>query len=168
MPPDDRYTPGPPMARDIDRSARPPPGYSAPYGRVRGRGASPVGRAGLHPLDDVRPPMKRAREDFPGDYYPPPRAPPLPRRPSGPEYPPPRSAGQGAGAEWPPPGSAGSGGGGPPRGRQEYRPPGREPPMEYGGPPYERGPPGPPSRMAYGANHGGMNDRGTYPPRPSQ
>lgn len=155
------------MVRDIDRSGRPPPGYSAPYGRVRGRSPSPVGRPGLNPLDDVRPPMKRAREDFPADYYPTPRAPP--RRPSGPEYPPPHSAGQGASAEWPPPGSAGSGGGPlPPRSRQEYRPAGREPHMEYGPPPYERGPPGPPGRMAYGANHGGMNDRGGYPPRPPQ
>ncbi len=157
MPPDDRYPPGPPMARDIDRSARPPPGYSAPYGRVRGRSPSPVGRAGPAPAG------RRA----PADEA---RARGLPRRVlSAPtraaaaapcavhqdrSTPPPRSAGQGAGAEWPAAWFGGLRRGWRARrgaGRSTARP-GARPPMEYGGPPYERGPPGPPpSRMAYGA-----------------
>lgn len=166
MPIDDRYPPGPPMSRDGDRGHLPPPGYSAvPYGRVRPRSPSPMGRAGL---DDPRPPMKRAREEFPPDYYQGGR-PPV-RRPLGPDYPPPRSGGQVLGGEWPVPIPAGPGGGGmPPRSRREYRPVGREPPMEYGAPPYERAPQGPPGRMPYGADgHGPLNDRGGYPPRPPQ
>ncbi len=137
MPPDDRYPPGPPMARDIDRSARPPPGYSAPYGRVRGRSPSPVGRGGPAPAGRRAPADEARARGLPRRVLSAPTraaaAAPAPSIRTG--VPPPRSAGQGAGAEWPPPGSAGlRRGWRPPRGRQEYRPPGREPPMEYGGP----------------------------------
>ncbi|KDQ55642.1 hypothetical protein JAAARDRAFT_37047 [Jaapia argillacea MUCL 33604] len=79
-----------PPTRDFERGRYPPADVSEPLpsSRVRPRSPSPMRRAG--PVDDLRPPMKRAREDPPysggGGYYsqdPPPRRDPLPA----PDYP---------------------------------------------------------------------------------
>ncbi|KAI0699887.1 hypothetical protein C8T65DRAFT_658882 [Cerioporus squamosus] len=79
--PDDRG-----YSRDVDRDrARFPPNDPPPFSRVRPRSPSPVRRSTAS--DDLRPPLKRAREDpYPsGGYYPPGDE---PRRPS--DFPPPR------------------------------------------------------------------------------
>ncbi|TFK82529.1 hypothetical protein K466DRAFT_666461 [Polyporus arcularius HHB13444] len=79
--PDDRG-----YSRDVDRDrGRFPPSDPPPFSRVRPRSPSPVRRSTAN--DDLRPPLKRAREDpYPsGGYYPPGDE---PRRPS--DFPPPR------------------------------------------------------------------------------
>ncbi|KAF8907927.1 hypothetical protein CPB84DRAFT_246038 [Gymnopilus junonius] len=177
---DDRYVPGPPA----DRGRLPPAGYNASYSRVRPRSPSPI-RRGPGPPDDSRPPLKRAREDYPPDYYTPnsggrrPSDYPGPPPRSGSPGPPPSSSGWGGPPPPPPPttgSSASSMGVGPPHshpssGDRDYRM-GREPPMDYGPPPggYDRprspGPPGPPGgggRMPYNRGGGGGYGRGGEP-----
>lgn len=118
-PPDHRYP------RDVDRSRYPPSagGSPPPFSRVRHRSPSPVGRRPGPPgssLDDIRPPMKRQRDDV---TYPPSSGyySPLGRdRRASTDYPPrPLSPPPGSGGSYydrPPPlsgGTAGSGGSGP-------------------------------------------------------
>ncbi|KAH7928943.1 hypothetical protein BV22DRAFT_167479 [Leucogyrophana mollusca] len=77
----DSYPPGnddrayPP--RDLDRSRYPSAleGSPSTFSRVRGRSPSPLRRGGGNSMDDLRPPLKRAREDapYPSGYYSPPR-----------------------------------------------------------------------------------------------
>ncbi|KAI0744330.1 hypothetical protein C8Q80DRAFT_1258371 [Daedaleopsis nitida] len=86
----DSYAEDRAYARDSDRDRYPPPpADSAPYSRVRPRSPSPMRRSTA--ADELRPPLKRARDDAysggGGAYYPDePRGPPPP--PS--DYPPPR------------------------------------------------------------------------------
>ncbi|KAG1812243.1 uncharacterized protein BJ212DRAFT_1448297 [Suillus subaureus] len=150
LPPvDDRSYP----PRDFDRPRYTGPDNDPPFVRgVRPRSPSPPRRGGANSsLDDIRPPLKRAREDPPyssgGGYY-------SPRRPSmsmG-DYPP-RSAAT------PPPGSGTSGG--------FYEPRGGPPPfssasagVERDYPPRERSGPG-----DGGPSYGAAYDRDTRPPR---
>ncbi|KAF8149403.1 hypothetical protein B0H34DRAFT_802402 [Crassisporium funariophilum] len=176
-PRDDRgYAPGPPT-RDAERGRPPPPGYNPPYGRVRQRSSSPLRRPTTGPIDGARPPIKRPREDFPQDYYPPAGGRDAMRRPPG-DYPPARSGSPGGpppASAWPPPSSASSSGMGMgPSGDREYRM-GREgmdfPPPSAG---YDQRSPGPSGRMpysrggGYGRGGGGSRDRGGFgmpPPR---
>ncbi|KAF9478366.1 hypothetical protein BDN70DRAFT_48392 [Pholiota conissans] len=167
---DDRYIPGPPLPREGDRSRPQPGGYPPTYSRIRGRSPSPLGRPGAGPIDDSRPPLKRAREDYPPEYYPSGRAPPARSRPS--DYLPPRTGTHGSAVDWPPPPSASSAGmgGGPPAppvsgGGRDYRM--RELPLEYVPAGYNRSP-SPLGRQPYpprGAYARG-NDRGGYVMRP--
>ncbi|KAG0707013.1 hypothetical protein DFH29DRAFT_897926 [Suillus ampliporus] len=144
-PVDDRSYP----PRDFDRPRYTGPDNDPPFVRgVRPRSPSPPRRGGANSsLDDIRPPLKRAREDPPysgGGYY-------SPRRPPMADYPP-RSAAT------PPPGSGTSGGfyesrGGPP---PPFSSASAGVEREY--PPRERPGDGPPYGAAY--------DRDTRPRSP--
>jgi hypothetical protein len=134
--------------RDFDRPRYTGPDNDPPFVRtVRPRSPSPLRRGGgpNSSLDDIRPPLKRAREDPPysagggGGFYSP------PRRSSMADYPP-RSAGT------PPPASGTTG--------SFYESRGGAPPFSAGAereyPPRERAGDGPPYGAAY--------DRDTRPP----
>lgn len=81
-PPEDRSYP-----RDLERPRYPAPEPDPPFSRVRPRSPSPLRRPGA--VDDLRPPVKRARDDSYGAAYYPPSAtePPLRAGPPA-DYPP--------------------------------------------------------------------------------
>ncbi|KAH7916595.1 hypothetical protein BJ138DRAFT_289681 [Hygrophoropsis aurantiaca] len=174
-------------ARELDRSRYPPPPLDGPppaFSRVRGRSPSPPRRGGGpgSSMDDLRPPMKRVREDppYPSGYYSPPR-----RGSIAGDYPPrsvatpPPSSGASStfydsrSGPPPPPFSGGSGSGGPPD--RDYPGP-RDGP--YGSaydrdarprsplPPSRMGPPPPYGRNSYGRPGDPRDDRRYMPPPP--
>ncbi|KAH9949077.1 hypothetical protein B0H21DRAFT_730460 [Amylocystis lapponica] len=172
--PEERY------GRDLERARYPPVDSTPlPFSRVRPRSPSPLRRPGA--VDDLRPPLKRAREDFPpasGYYSPVPRADSPRAGPPPAEYPPRlRTPPVGGGGYYddprapgapPPPYSSGQAGG-PPRERDYDA---RDRPSDLGGyPPYDRREaagrmPPPRSPPPYRGGYGRDDRRYGGPPRP--
>ncbi|GJE90044.1 hypothetical protein PsYK624_061660 [Phanerochaete sordida] len=155
--------------RDRFERARYPPLDASPgsYSRVRGRSPTPPRRPGA-PIDDLRPPMKRARDDAygPSGYYPPPPG----ALDAGREYsPPPRRTPQPGGyyddaRDYPPRG---------PSPAPSVRDRDRDFLERDSYPPYDRREPPPLGRMApprspppYARGPYGRDDRRYPPPRP--
>ncbi|OCH89049.1 hypothetical protein OBBRIDRAFT_794632 [Obba rivulosa] len=180
-PADDRGYPRE-LDRDRDRPRYPPVDASPPvptFSRVRPRSPSPVRRGGP-PVDDMRPPVKRARDDTyggPSGYYPPaPVAAEPPRGGPPGDYaprmrtPPPAGGGGAYYDNRPTPAGAPYGTGAPPRDREYVD---RERAPDVGGYGYERREPmarmppprSPPSYGRGGYGRPGDDRRYSMPPR---